>query len=198
MNNVLTIEEYHSQDIEKLSAGDIAYLNKDCFKHSTLAPYEVLELRDDKVKIKNTCYSGIIQLENQRIHFSTKVKANLFFMLSFLRNEEMFCYDPELPIEIKEGANFFDILDESKEDPVTVSAPIVEIYETSWCGYCKKAKNFFRSRGIKFKAYDVEKDKAAAHRMMALTRRRAVPFVVINGHQIQGYSEQAYTQALRN
>jgi glutaredoxin-like YruB-family protein len=95
-------------------------------------------------------------------------------------------------------SNFFDPLDESKEDPVTVHAPTVEIYETSWCGYCKKAKNFFRSRGIKFKTYDIEKDKDAARRMMALTRRRAVPFVVINGHQIQGYSKQAYEQALRN
>ena len=93
--------------------------------------------------------------------------------------------------------NFFDPLDESKEDPVAVNAPTVEIYETSWCGYCKKAKNFFRSRGIKFKTYDIEKDTDAARRMMALTRRRAVPFVVINGHPIQGYSEQAYEQALR-
>jgi glutaredoxin-like YruB-family protein len=95
-------------------------------------------------------------------------------------------------------ANFFDLLDESRQAPVTVNAPTVEIYETSWCGYCKKAKRFFRSRGIEFSAYDIEKDKDAARRMMALTKRRAVPFVVINGHQIQGYSEQAYELALRN
>jgi glutaredoxin-like YruB-family protein len=94
--------------------------------------------------------------------------------------------------------NFFDLLDESKEAPVTVNAQTVEIYETSWCGYCKKAKRFFRSRGIEFSAYDIEKDKDAARRMMALTKRRAVPFVVINGHQIQGYSEQAYELALQN
>jgi glutaredoxin-like YruB-family protein len=94
--------------------------------------------------------------------------------------------------------NFFDLLDEHRQDAVTVNAPTVEIYETSWCGYCKKAKNFFRSRGIKFKTHDIEKDKDAARRMMALTRRRAVPFVVINGQPIQGYSEQAYEQALRN
>ncbi len=93
--------------------------------------------------------------------------------------------------------DFFDLLDESEEEPAAVNAPAVEIYETSWCGYCKKAKNFFRSRGIKFKTYDIEKDNAAARRMMALTRRRAVPFVVINGQPIQGYSEQAYEQALR-
>jgi glutaredoxin-like YruB-family protein len=93
--------------------------------------------------------------------------------------------------------DFFKPLDASAQDPVSVDAPTVEIYETSWCGYCRKAKKFFRSRGIEFKAYDIEKDNAAARRMMALTRRRAVPFVVINGHPIQGYSEQEYEQALR-
>ncbi len=93
---------------------------------------------------------------------------------------------------------FFDLLDESREDPVTVNAPTVEIYETSWCGYCKKAKNFFRSRGIEFTVYDIEKDRDAARRMMAFTTRKAVPFVVINGHGIQGYSEQAYKLALQN
>ena len=94
--------------------------------------------------------------------------------------------------------DFFKALDESRPDPVILDAPTVEIYETSWCGYCKKAKRFFRLRGIKFKAYNIERDTGAARRMMALTNRRAVPFVVINGHAIQGYSEQAYEHALRN
>ena len=93
--------------------------------------------------------------------------------------------------------DFFKPLDEGRPDRVSVNAPTVEIYETSWCGYCKKAKKFFRSRGIKFKAYDIEKDTDAARRMMALTKRRAVPLVVINGQTIQGYSKQAYEQALR-
>jgi glutaredoxin len=34
--------------------------------------------------------------------------------------------------------------------------------------------------------------------MMTMTNRRAVPFVVINGQGIQGYSEQAYALALQN
>ncbi len=94
--------------------------------------------------------------------------------------------------------DFFNFLDETQEDVVTVNTPTVEIYETSWCGYCKKAKNFFRSRGIDFIAYDIEKDQQAARRMMTMTDMRAVPFVVINGQGIQGYSEQAYALALQN
>jgi len=37
---------------------------------------------------------------------------------------------------------------------------IVEIYTTSWCRYCKDTKRYFRSRGISFTEYDVEKDSA--------------------------------------
>ena len=110
MKESAVIEEYKYAILDNLSDSDVDYLRKDCFKYSTLNPYEVLELKDNKVRIKNSCYSGLIELKNTRILFSTKVKTNLFYMLSFLRDEEMFCYDPDIPIEIKEGANFFDIL----------------------------------------------------------------------------------------
>ena len=94
--------------------------------------------------------------------------------------------------------DFFDILDESTEEAQVNEAPTVEIYVTSWCAYCNAAKRFFRSRGIGFAVYDIEKDKSAARRMRAMTNKRAVPFVVINGYGIQGYSEQAYELALQN
>ena len=94
-------------------------------------------------------------------------------------------------------SSIFDILKDSPEEEIAAKAPTVEIYETDWCGYCNKAKQFFRSRGIKFKTYDIDKNPRAARRMMTMTNRRAVPFVVINGKGIQGYSEQAYLQALK-
>ena len=76
------------------------------------------------------------------------------------------------------------------------SAPSVELYATSWCGYCQKARLFFRERGIKFIEYDVEKDKRAAYRKQQLDSGRGVPFAVINGQKISGYSEALYIQAL--
>ena len=94
--------------------------------------------------------------------------------------------------------NFFDILDESSEEAELNEAPSVEIYVTSWCAYCNAAKKFFRSRGIEFSVYDIEKDRSAALRMRELTSKRAVPFVVINGQGIQGSSERAYELALQN
>ena len=108
---------------------------------------------------------------------------------------------PPSPDETKNGAldsDFFNILDETQEEEVAVNSPTVEIYETSWCGYCKKAKDFFRSRGIDFVTFDIEKDQQAAARMRTFTNRRAVPFVVINGQGISGYSVAAYEKALQD
>ena len=98
-------------------------------------------------------------------------------------------YDPELISEI---------LNELEDDSQDSSEPepSVELYVTSWCPYCYKAKSFFRSKGIGFTEYNIEKDKAAAQRMLSLTKSRAVPLVIINGQMIQGYSIAAYERAL--
>lgn len=129
----------------------------------------------------------IVEAENDEIQSDDPAPANT----------------PPLPDKTREGtldSDFFDILDETQDSKEEVAAvtPSVEIYETSWCGYCKKAKDFFRSRGIDFVTYDIEKDQQARSRMQSLTNRMAVPFVVINGQGIQGYSVAAYEQALQN
>ncbi len=94
-----------------------------------------------------------------------------------------------------------ELLNELNDETEDVEEEIqhsVELYTTSWCSYCKKAKAYFRSKGIAFTEYNIEKDKAAQKRMRSLTKSRAVPFAVINGQQIQGYSTSAYERALNN
>jgi glutaredoxin len=108
---------------------------------------------------------------------------------------------PQLPDETQKNTRSPDSSnkpDETQEDAVALNRANVEIYETSWCGYCNQAKKFFRSRGIDFVTYDIEKDEQAARRMRSLTNLQAVPFVVINGQGISGYSVAAYEQALQN
>jgi len=72
----------------------------------------------------------------------------------------------------------------------------VELYVTSWCPYCKKAKEFFDQRGIAYSVYDIEHDPAAARRKSQLDTGRGVPLAVINGIKISGWSQQAYQAAL--
>jgi glutaredoxin len=72
----------------------------------------------------------------------------------------------------------------------------VEIYVTSWCPYCVQAITFFRDHHVPYVAYDIEKDSAAAKRRERLSPRQGVPFAVINGTKIYGFSAQAYSEAL--
>jgi glutaredoxin len=74
--------------------------------------------------------------------------------------------------------------------------PQVEVFTTSWCPYCTKATNFLRANGISFVEYDVERDAKAAQRLYELTGRGGVPFAIIDGQKIQGWSEDAYKRAL--
>jgi glutaredoxin-like YruB-family protein len=73
----------------------------------------------------------------------------------------------------------------------------VEIYTTSWCRYCRDAKNYFHSRGIGFKEYDIEKDPKAARRHKRYNPRGGVPVTVINGRPIVGFAPAAFAQALK-
>lgn len=67
----------------------------------------------DNVEISIEDYTGMVQLiTDKRLHFSTKVNANIFYIMSFLRSErdrkEQFLYDPKRLIEMEEGISFFD------------------------------------------------------------------------------------------
>ena len=75
--------------------------------------------------------------------------------------------------------------------------PQVELYVTSWCPYCKQAENFFRTQGIPFTAYDIEKDSSAAQRKEQLDGSKGVPLAIINGQIIRGFSAEAYREALQ-
>ena len=49
---------------------------------------------------------------------------------------------------------------------------------------------------MSFKVYDIEKDGAAAKRKKELDPGRGVPFAVINGIKVSGWSQRAYEAAL--
>jgi glutaredoxin len=73
----------------------------------------------------------------------------------------------------------------------------VELYTTSWCSYCRRAREFFRSRSIAFTEYDVEKDREAAVHKHDLSGWSGVPVAVINGQVIRGFSKSMYQKALK-
>jgi len=80
--------------------------------------------------------------------------------------------------------------------PKKKSPHSVEIFTTSWCKYCKRAIAFLRTNHIEFKQYDIEKDFRAAKRMRTLGGTGGVPFAIINGKKVPGFSPGAYIDAL--
>ncbi|EHJ47253.1 glutaredoxin [Solidesulfovibrio carbinoliphilus subsp. oakridgensis] len=79
--------------------------------------------------------------------------------------------------------------------PLRAAGPTVELFVTSWCPYCSKAKAYFQAKGIAYTAYDIEKDPAAAKRFQQYGQR-GVPLVVIGTTAIPGYSVAEYDKAL--
>ncbi|MDF1555268.1 MAG: glutaredoxin family protein [Deferrisomatales bacterium] len=110
------------------------------------------------------------------------------------RRQETFPVAPELWIRT-------DTLEETAR--LSVGNPVngrricqVEVYTTSWCPYCRKAKEFFVSRGVPFTEYDVEADPAAAREKDRLAPGAGIPVAVIDGRVIQGFSAARYERAL--
>jgi glutaredoxin 3 len=66
----------------------------------------------------------------------------------------------------------------------------VEVYTTSYCPFCVRAKNLLRSKGVQFEEIDVTDDDERRAEMVELAGgRRTVPEIFINGKIVGGYDE---------
>ena len=73
----------------------------------------------------------------------------------------------------------------------TKGVSTVTMYSTSWCGYCAKARAYFKKNGVAFIDHDVEKS-AAAHDEFKRLGGRGVPLIVHGGNVMRGFSEPAF------
>jgi glutaredoxin 3 len=66
----------------------------------------------------------------------------------------------------------------------------IEVYSTSYCPYCIRAKALLSSKGVAFEEIDVTDDPGLRARMVELSGgRRTVPEIFINGKIIGGCDE---------
>ncbi len=72
----------------------------------------------------------------------------------------------------------------------------VEVFMTSWCGYCRKMIRFLNEKGIPYTAYDIEKDSAAA-RVYRELGVRGVPVVRVGSRVVSGYNPEAVMSYLK-
>jgi glutaredoxin 3 len=66
----------------------------------------------------------------------------------------------------------------------------VEVYSTSYCPFCVRAKALLKSKGVAFTEIDVTDDPTMREQMVVLAGgRRTVPEIFINGRIVGGYDE---------
>lgn len=72
----------------------------------------------------------------------------------------------------------------------------IELYATSWCGYCEKARKYFKQHNLAYTEYDIEQDAAAARRMRQLSNQGGVPVIKIDDRVLTGFSANALDELL--
>lgn len=64
-----------------------------------------------------------------------------------------------------------------------LSATPIIMYSASWCGVCRKAKQFFSANGLRYQEIDADTTPGAWQKIEQLTGRRAVPLIIVDGEQ---------------
>lgn len=87
-------------------------------------------------------------------------------------------------------------------EQVTLAAatrqPDIELFVTQWCTYCDMARAYLDSKGVDYVVHDLENDPEAARRKLVLDNGgMGVPFALIYGEPVRGFSEVAYDRALQ-
>jgi len=73
----------------------------------------------------------------------------------------------------------------------------VTIYTTPSCGYCKVAKDYFRTQHVPFTECNVASDQRKADEMVRKSGQTAVPVIDVNGKIIVGFNRSEIDKALK-
>ena len=68
--------------------------------------------------------------------------------------------------------------------------PKVEVYTTTYCPFCARAKSLLKTKGVAFDEIDVTDDDQLRAKMIEMSGgRRTVPEIFINGKIVGGFDE---------
>ncbi len=74
--------------------------------------------------------------------------------------------------------------------------PVVKMYATDWCPYCKQARDYFARNGIPYTELDIEKSEAARAEHKSIGGR-GIPVILVGSERMNGFSEQRMAQMLK-
>lgn len=67
----------------------------------------------------------------------------------------------------------------------------IVMYSASWCGYCRKARNYFNQNNIAFTEYDVEKSARGKADYKKLNAS-GVPVILVGDKRMNGFSASRF------
>jgi len=73
----------------------------------------------------------------------------------------------------------------------------VTIYTTPTCGYCVKAKEYFRANRVPYTEFNVAQDQRRAEEMVRKSGQMGVPVIDVHGTIIVGFNQPAIEKALK-
>lgn len=78
--------------------------------------------------------------------------------------------------------------------------PIVTIYSTPWCAFCRTEKQWLDSLGVKYIAKDIEEDESAKEELLNKLggQFQGVPTTDIGGEMIVGFDRPKLQDALKS
>ncbi|CAN5373200.1 hypothetical protein BH11PSE11_BH11PSE11_31960 [soil metagenome] len=93
------------------------------------------------------------------------------------------------------GRTMWQIKHRAAVAAIATTQPEVILYGTTWCGYCKAAREFFADNGIRYIDMDVEKN-ADGNAALKKLGGRGVPVIVVGEEVIHGYNKDHLKESL--
>ena len=74
--------------------------------------------------------------------------------------------------------------------------PVIKIYSTPSCVYCKMAKSFFKDHNFEYSEVNVAADVEARNEMVQKSGQLGVPVIDIDGKIVVGFDESQMAELL--
>jgi glutaredoxin 3 len=72
----------------------------------------------------------------------------------------------------------------------------VLLFSTSTCSWCRRAKRYFKDRGVPFKEINIVRDPDAARNIVRKTGQTGVPVIKIGSKWIVGFDRERIEKEL--
>ena len=76
-----------------------------------------------------------------------------------------------------------------------IKSPVI-MFSTSWCPYCKKAREYFKHHQFSYIEYDIEASATNLENFRALNGN-GVPLILVGDRRMQGFTPQSFEALLK-